>query len=155
MRAALRDVVQTRGSAMSKLAAAPQLHVERAGAAMTHASLRETCDDGSELWLLEPMRQAVAKHAPPPLTGELAQPVRGLRAALAGDDEHALESPGMSVGQKGSQSGVGLPLVEAVQVNARVDLHLARGDLTRLAAIEVGEGRRLRSRRGDLGAACI
>ena len=85
-----------------------------------------------------------AQHAALPLAGEVAEPVGGLLAALAGDDQHRPEAPGVGLEQEGAQARVGVALAQPVQIDARIDLDLARGDLPRLAAIEVGERRRRR-----------
>src|SRR5262249_33426163 len=116
---------------LGALSAAPQLQVKCAGTPMAHAGSRDARYHGSELRLLEPARDGAAQH--PPLGAQFT--AEGL-PALAGDDEHAPFTPGVCADKKAQQSRVGLPLVKTVQVEQRIDLHLARGDLTSFAAIE-------------------
>src|SRR5262249_11919828 len=125
---------------------APQLQVKCAGTPMAHAGSREARYHGSELRLLEPARDGAAQHTP--LGAQFT--AEGL-PALAGDEEHAPFTPGVCADKKAQQSRVGLPLVKTVQVEQRIDLHLARGDLTSFAAIELGKGRSP-ARLGCLGA---
>ena len=118
-----------------------QLHVERAGATVADAGWREAEHDRPQLGLLQPVRDVAAEHAALPLASEVAEPVGGLLAALAGDDQHRLVAPGVGLDQERAQARVGVALAQPVQIDARLDLDLARGDLPGLAAIEVGERR--------------
>ena len=47
----------------------------------------------------------------------------------------------MGLEQEGAQARMGVALAQPVQIDARLDLDLARGDLAGLAALELGERR--------------
>src|SRR5262245_53984890 len=83
------------------LSPAPQLHIERTGAAVAHAGLCETRHDPSELGLLQPMRKIATQDAPSPPACKVSQAVGGLlAAALAGDHEHQPITPCVRIAKK-------------------------------------------------------
>src|SRR5262245_60664281 len=96
------------------------------------------------------MRDVAADYAALALAQERAKAVGGLGAAFAGDDQHSLVALGVSCEQEGAQACPGIALARPVQIEARVDLYSAGGNLAGLATVEIGERRR-RARRLGLG----
>src|SRR2546429_677803 len=111
-----------------------QLDVEGAGAAVARAGLGVAENDGAQVGLFQPMRNAASDDAALALAHQRAQAVGRLLAALAGDDQHRLVALGVGREQKGAQASARVALARSVQIDAGIDLYLAGGDLADLAA---------------------
>ncbi len=102
---------------------------------MARVGRRRADDDGAQVRLAKPQRHVAANDAAPHAFRAEARRIDG-PAALAGDHKHHAHPAGVRAQQERAQPPMGLGLAQPVQIQLRLDLHAARGNLARLAAIK-------------------
>lgn len=130
---------------------AAQSHVHRTFAAVPE--MRRGCRDydGRKLWFGQPARDIAPQNSALP-SG--SSPMLGFIATttFASDDEDVSEALAVAPLQEPAERRVGLGLIHAVKVDARLDRLAAAGDASRLSAVDHGRRRGLgRARRRGSG----